>query len=294
MPDDATTTEDIGSETRPPRVFISYTHDDEKHKERVLALAERLTNEGIDCHLDRYYETPPPAEGWPLWMEHQIERADFVLLVCTEMYLRRFRREEEQGRGLGGQWEGAAITQHLYNTAAHNPRFIPVGFEPYQQASKFIPLVLQSTNYYAVSSHEEYERLYRHLTGQPAVQRPPLGSIRSLPSRKPSNQQMSESSIPSVGVHPTSDLVPALSAAPMDTEWKPTELRDRMTSRLNRGEVAVLWFDLFANTLDSDLPGRSLPDCVIELISRAIKRGELNTLVSVLARLYPHVLTDPR
>jgi hypothetical protein len=36
-----------------PRVFISYSHDSPEHADRVLALADRLRAEGIDCHLDR-------------------------------------------------------------------------------------------------------------------------------------------------------------------------------------------------------------------------------------------------
>jgi hypothetical protein len=36
----------------PPRVFISYSHDSEAHRERVLALSERLRADGIDADLD--------------------------------------------------------------------------------------------------------------------------------------------------------------------------------------------------------------------------------------------------
>jgi hypothetical protein len=49
---------------RVPRIFISYSHDSPEHGDRVLALADRLRAEGIDCHLDQY-ETSPP-EGWQL------------------------------------------------------------------------------------------------------------------------------------------------------------------------------------------------------------------------------------
>ncbi len=57
-----------------PKVMISYSHDSDLHKERVLTLANRLCKEGIDCHLDQY-ETSPPM-GWPRWMDEQIEEAD--------------------------------------------------------------------------------------------------------------------------------------------------------------------------------------------------------------------------
>jgi hypothetical protein len=64
-----------------PRVFISYSRDSVRHKQRVLDLAKRLVADGIDTYLDR-----PTLQG------HSVERnfveADYVLMVCTERYLR--------------------------------------------------------------------------------------------------------------------------------------------------------------------------------------------------------------
>ena len=82
-----------------PKVFISYSHDDERHEQRVLALANRLREDGIDAEIDQY--EPAPPEGWPMWCERQIKKAGFVLLVCTETYLRRVDGEEEPGKGHG-------------------------------------------------------------------------------------------------------------------------------------------------------------------------------------------------
>jgi hypothetical protein len=70
-----------------PRLFISYSHDSAEHEDRVLALADRLRDDGIDALIDQY-ETAPP-DGWPMWMDREIQRADFVAMVCTETYLRR-------------------------------------------------------------------------------------------------------------------------------------------------------------------------------------------------------------
>ena len=52
--------------TNPPaatcRVFISYSHDSAEHTSRVLALANRLRNDGIESWIDRYVQDP--NEGW--------------------------------------------------------------------------------------------------------------------------------------------------------------------------------------------------------------------------------------
>jgi hypothetical protein len=55
----------------------------------------------------------------------QIE-SDFVLLVFTETYERRFRGRETPGRGLGVRWEGAIITSELYHTVDDRVKYIPV------------------------------------------------------------------------------------------------------------------------------------------------------------------------
>jgi SEFIR domain len=81
----------------PPRVFISYSHDSDQHRDRVLDLADRLRADGIDAIIDQYVQSP--SEGWPGWCRAQIEQAEFVLMVCTQVYLRRVDHKEPAGRG---------------------------------------------------------------------------------------------------------------------------------------------------------------------------------------------------
>lgn len=163
---------------RPPRVFISYTHDSREHKKRVLALSDRLRDDGVDCTTDQY-ETSPP-EGWPRWMQRQVRESDFVLVVCTETYDRRFRGDEVRGRGKGADWEGAAIIQALYDGQGRNTKFIPVALSPPDVAHVPAPLAGAT---YVLDSDDGYHDLYRRLTGQPWVERPPLGTRKPLPRR---------------------------------------------------------------------------------------------------------------
>ncbi|HWN67986.1 MAG TPA: SEFIR domain-containing protein, partial [Haliangium sp.] len=110
-----------------PAVFISYTHDSEAHRQQVLDLAQQLRADGADCVMDRFVNGSPP-EGWPLWMERQVQRADFVLVVCTATYLRRYRGEEQPGKGLGATWEAVLARQELYESSARNTKFVPILF----------------------------------------------------------------------------------------------------------------------------------------------------------------------
>lgn len=160
-----------------PRVFFSYSHDSAEHKDRVLALCDRLRQDGLNAWIDQYEQSPP--EGWPRWMDRQIEQAEFVLIVCTEVYLRRFRGLETPGRGLGANWEGAVITQELYEAALRNTKFIPVVVSP--EDGEHLPIVLRGVTRYRADLEEGYEALLRHLTHQPASPPQDPGPLRELP-----------------------------------------------------------------------------------------------------------------
>src|SRR5262249_27248285 len=62
------------SEKRPV-VFISYSHDSNVHREKVLGLSERLRADGVETILDRYVQRGAPPEGWPRWMLNGLETA---------------------------------------------------------------------------------------------------------------------------------------------------------------------------------------------------------------------------
>src|SRR5260370_11589142 len=161
-------------------VFISYSHDGPDHARAVLALSNRLRSERIDCVLDQYESSPP--EGWPKWMDREINKARFVLMVCTEAYYRRVMGEEKSGVGLGIAWEGNLIYNHIYNSASENTKFIPVIFD--LADARYIPIPVQSATRYCVSSDDGYEQLYNRLIGKPPAEKPPLGKRRPLPERE--------------------------------------------------------------------------------------------------------------
>ena len=138
-----------------------------------MKLAEKLRDDGVDCEIDEYVVSP--LEGWPLWMQRQIQKLDYVIVVCTEMYARRFAGNETSGKGKGARSEGQLINQILYEEG-ENARFIPVVFD--RRDVDHIPLVLKSATYYDLGTDDGYQKLHRALTNQPRVQRRPVGAIR--------------------------------------------------------------------------------------------------------------------
>jgi hypothetical protein len=64
--------------------FISYSWDDDAHKEWVRSLAERLRTDGVDVMLDRWAAVP--GDQLPAFMERAIRENQFVVIVCTPRY----------------------------------------------------------------------------------------------------------------------------------------------------------------------------------------------------------------
>ncbi len=159
------------------KVFISYSWDSPEHQERVLQLANTLRAKvGVDADIDKYVRaTPPftPAQGWDLWMQERLEWAEFVLIVCTETYKRRFEGREEPGRGLGVSWEGTIIRQNLYNDQLRDTKFIPVVFPSSNLAH--VPLVLNSRDKYILDDNQSYTEFCYRLRKQGTVIKPEIG-----------------------------------------------------------------------------------------------------------------------
>jgi hypothetical protein len=201
-----------------PRLFISYSHDSAQHEDRVLALANRLRHDGIDALIDQYDTAPP--DGWPMWMDREIQKADFVAMVCTETYLRRVEGRELPGKGRGVLWEAKLIYNSLYPEDFKVQKFIPILFDGGQ--ASHIPLPIRWSAHYRVDSAEGYEDFYRHLIGQPRHEKPALGTLKALPAVAPQS-------------YPAS--------LEISTEQKPSTTLDRRNRLKMLKRVRIDWVD---------------------------------------------------
>ena len=167
-------------------VFISYSHDTPEHSERVIALANKLRELGVDAELDQYHTRP--RQGWPQWCEEQLrpENSKFVLMICTNTYRNRVENKVAADAGRGVYWEGADIYQYIYKDKA-NERFIPVLLG--DESAESIPHRLQGYAKFRLGafdlSNSGFESLYRELTIQPAIVRPALGAKVALGVKAP-------------------------------------------------------------------------------------------------------------
>jgi hypothetical protein len=121
----------------PARRFGS--HDSDEHRALVLGIAQKMRDQdGIDASIDQYVAGSPDV-GWPRWMQNEIEAAAHVLVVCTPTYYRRFRGLEVPGEGKGADWEGAIITQEIYDSRSTGTKFVPLLLDPAHEACIPVP-----------------------------------------------------------------------------------------------------------------------------------------------------------
>lgn len=102
----------------PPKVFVSYSHDTDCHKNWVLSLATRLLANGVDVVLDQWDLTL--GSDLPRFMETGLTAAQRVLTVCTEPYVAK----ANAGRG-GVGYEKMILTAQLIRDISTD-RIIPV------------------------------------------------------------------------------------------------------------------------------------------------------------------------
>ena len=101
-----------------PKVFVSYSHDTDQHKDWVLVLATRLVANGVDIVLDQWDLTL--GGDLPRFMEQGLSSAHRVLAVCTEPYVGK----ANAGRG-GVGYEKMILTAQLMQDVTSD-RIVPV------------------------------------------------------------------------------------------------------------------------------------------------------------------------
>ena len=155
---------------KPPKVFISYSHDSQTHKDWVRTLATRLVNNGVDIILDQWNLNL--GGDLPRFMESGLTDADRVLAICSKSYVQK----ATAGQG-GVGYEKMIITAQLMQDVT-SERIIPVIRE--NEGDGLVPLFLLSRLYLDFRKDDRYEENYseliREIHGEKILPRPPLGS----------------------------------------------------------------------------------------------------------------------
>ncbi|MEU3066857.1 SEFIR domain-containing protein [Streptomyces sp. NPDC006906] len=173
-----------------PRVFISYANDGGPHAEQVRSLWQLLRENGIDARLDLSAAERP--QDWGLWMQHEYEQADFVLVIASQAYKRRAEGTEASGKGEGVAWEARLLRAEVYSRPDWYSRVLRVVLPGGSRDDLPSFLGGHPLTHYIVDplTTTGAERLLRYLTNQPYETEPPLGAVpRFEPRTDPSAEQ---------------------------------------------------------------------------------------------------------
>lgn len=152
-----------------PIVCISYTWDDEAHKEWVLKLSKRLRENGIETLLDRYHLRLGGDKN--KFMEEMIAKSHRALIILTPNY--KTRADNRIG-GVG--YEYSLITSEVFKNQASS-KFIPIlrqgtieESSPRTLESKIAIFMREEDNF-----EEQLEELCREIHNEPKIKVPQIG-----------------------------------------------------------------------------------------------------------------------
>ncbi|WP_318448913.1 toll/interleukin-1 receptor domain-containing protein [Photobacterium leiognathi] len=152
-----------------PKVFISYSHDDQAHKKWVLDLALRLRNAGVDAILDQFRVGLGDDLG--SFMEKSVAESDRIIMVCTDTYVAK------ANDGLGGVGYEKMIITSEYMNQIQTKKVIPL---IRQNGTHNVPVFLKSRLHINFSREDEFElqfdNLLREIHGSPLFKEPPVGN----------------------------------------------------------------------------------------------------------------------
>lgn len=152
-----------------PKVFISYSHDNEQHKNWVYSLACRLRSNGVDVVLDQWNLSLGGDLG--RFMECGLSSADRVLVVCSTKYLQKVNA----GTG-GANYEKMLLTSQMMRDGVSD-KVIPVVVE--NDGEVLLPAFLSTKRYVDFRDEAAFETMYsqliREIHGVSVKPCPPLG-----------------------------------------------------------------------------------------------------------------------
>lgn len=154
----------------PPKVFISYSWDDEPHKEWVLALANNLIKNGVDIILDRF-ELQGGANA-SYFMEKSLVESEKVLIIFTENYKAK-ATYREGGVGVEYSILNAEVSQNI----ANNKKYIPILRSGSMQTS-IPPFMQQFISIYMIDNskyNEQIKEILHCIFDKPLLPKPKIG-----------------------------------------------------------------------------------------------------------------------
>ncbi len=155
-----------------PKVFISYSWSSKEYEERVMNLAVKLREDGIDVIIDKW--DMQPGNDTINFMEKSVKdpSVNFVLMLLDKKYA---EKADKRSGGVG--IETQVISREVYNDVEQS-KFIPIIFDR-EDNKVCLPIYLENRFYYDLTKNnfeEEYVKLVKQIYGRQIYYKPELGN----------------------------------------------------------------------------------------------------------------------
>lgn len=179
-----------------PIVFISYSHDNEEHKNWVLQLATRLRSNGVDIILDRW--NLKLGSDLASFMERGLSKSTRIVCICSSSYVKK----ANEGKGGAGYEKQIMTAEIIYD---QNTNWV-IPLIKNNKEDKKTPTFLNGRmyiNFEDANLYEtKYEELLRDLLDEPVLPIPQIGenpfqTIKKFEKQSffPSNEKYSSPAI---------------------------------------------------------------------------------------------------
>lgn len=165
-----------------PNVFISYSWDNDTHREWVRNLSKRLRSDGANVTLDQWDLSP--GDQMTRFMETAVIENDLVLIICTPRYK---KKSDLRSGGVG--YEGDIMTAEVLSTQNHR-KFIPILRSGLWEEAA--PSWIIGKLYIDLSGDVYSENKYMDLVATVHNKRPSAPPIGTLPKQFDSNHKLSD------------------------------------------------------------------------------------------------------
>jgi len=232
-----------------PRIFISHSSQDHDF---VHTLVNNLKNLGLSIWVD--YAELRVGDSIVTGISNALREADYFVVILSRASVKSKWMNAELSSALMEQLSGRGIA------------ILPVLIEECE-----LPPLLRDRVY--ADFRQNYQTGIEKLA---EVIKWATGTTLSITGRGIGAGQSDFETV--------ADVVESAAPQEMDclthlSRLELGELRKRMTKKMERSEVAAVWFDTLETNMDNDMVGRTLAECVFYLIDRAKNRNCLVKLI---------------
>ncbi|MDR1819794.1 MAG: TIR domain-containing protein [Methanobrevibacter sp.] len=149
--------ENIDNKIISPEIFISYSWTNDSHIDWVMDLANRLTSDGVEVHIDKWELSE--GQDKDEFMEKMVKSKDInkVLIILDKNYA-----EKADNRKGGVGTETQIISPEIYEDVSQK-KFVPIIAECDDKGKPYSPTYLKNRIYIDLSNHEHFEKNYEKL-----------------------------------------------------------------------------------------------------------------------------------